>query len=298
MSAVLGIDLGGTRLRAAWTPDGAGPDEPTPLAAERAPANTSELAARIGELVEAPGAPISAIGVTIPGVVDGTRCRWVPNLPYLDGIDLAELLSPLGATVVAGNDAQLALLAESTAGEAKGARDALLLAIGTGIGSGVLCEGRIVRGSRSGATSLGWSCADLDDEGHPRSGWLERHASGRALDELGATLDPPRDGQGLIDAVRAGDPVATDALDRLATALGTAIAGAVALVDPEVVLLAGGVAETIDVLGPRLAEAIDRRLPSHLQGTPVRAGRFGSRAGVVGAVIAARQGALWWEVRT
>ena len=295
MSAVLGIDLGGTRLRAAWAD---GDVDPRALGVEPAPGTTDGLRSRIAARMDEVGEEVAAIGVTIPGLVDGTRCRWVPNLPHLDGIDLAELLAPLGASVVAGNDAQLSLLAESTRGAAVGVRDAVLAAIGTGIGSAVLSEGRIVRGAHSGATSLGWVTADLSDGGHERSGWLERHASGRALDELGAALDPPRDGQGLVDAARAGDAQALEALRTVADALGTALAGAVALVDPEVVLLAGGVAEAIDVLGPMLTEAMDRRLPAHLHGTPLRAGVFGSRAGVVGAVVAAQRGALWWEVRT
>ena len=81
-----------------------------------------------------------------------------------------------------GNDAQIALLAEASAGAAKGMSDAILLSIGTGIGSAVLANGSIVAGSRGGACSFGWACADMDDPGEDRSGWLERVASGRALD--------------------------------------------------------------------------------------------------------------------
>jgi glucokinase len=296
MSAVLGIDLGGTRLRAAWAADGAA--EPSPSEAVPAPASTDALRTAIAQRIAAYDGDVAAVGITIPGIVDGTRCRWVPNLPYLDGIDLAELLSPLGVTVVAGHDAQLSLLAESTHGAAVGVRDALLVAVGTGIGSAVLCEGRIVRGSRSGATSIGWATADLADRRHDRSGWLERQASGRALDALGAALTPPVDGQGVVERARAGDEAALDALGTVAEPLGTAIAGAVAVLDPEVVLLAGGVADAVDVLGSLVCAAMDRRLPAHLHGTPLRAGLFGSRAGVVGATVAAQRGALWWEVRT
>ncbi len=295
MSTFVGIDLGGTRLRAACS-DGSG--EPRPLGAtEPAPATTDALRERIAARVDETGGGVRAIGITIPGLVDGTRCRWVPNLPHLDGIDLAELLSPLGVAVVAGNDAHLALLAESILGAAVGVRDAVLVAIGTGIGSAVLCDGRIVRGSRSGAVSLGWATGDVRDPGHPRSGWLERHASGRALDAAGAALDPPVDGRGLVAAARAGDAAAVAGLRTVAEPLGVGLATSVALLDPEVVLLAGGVADAIDVLGPLVSEAMDRRLPGHLRGTPLRAGTFGSRAGAVGAALAAQRGALWWEVR-
>jgi glucokinase len=301
VTALLGIDLGGTRLRAAWAGAADEAVEPRTLGSGPAPRSTHDLVAIVGAhaaaVAGAGGGDIDAIGITVPGLVDGTRCRWVPNLPFLDGVDLAEILSPLGAPVVAGNDAQLSLLAETRLGAAVRARDAILLAVGTGIGSAVLIEGRIARGSHGGACSFGWACADPADGGHARSGWLERQASGRALDELGARLEPPRDGHGLIAAARAGDADATAALDRVADVLGTTLAGAVGLLDPELILIAGGVAAAIDALAPSLTAAIDRRLPAHLHGVPVVAGVFGPRAGIVGALVAARSGAVWWEVR-
>jgi len=309
MAVVLGIDLGGTRLRAAWTPATrtAGPAQAPldvrALGEEPAPQTAAQLAARVDAHAEAAraasGGDVVAIGVTIPGLVDGTVCRWVPNLAYLDGLDLATLLAPAGdgrTTVVAGNDAQLALLAEAANGAASGTRDAILVAVGTGIGSAVLSQGRIARGAHGGACSFGWACADLSDPGDERSGWLERQASGRALDALGATLRPPRDGAGLIGAARDGDEAALTALRPAVDALGATLAGAVALLDPEVVLLAGGVAAATDVLQPLLREALAPRLPRHLRDVPVRAGAFGPGAGIAGALIAARSGPTWWEL--
>lgn len=300
MTAVLGIDLGGTSLRAAWA-DAGGALDVHELGREEAPRTVAGLGDRISararEAADAAGAPIVAVAITVPGLVQGTTCRWVPNLPHLDGVDLAEVLAPLAATVVVGHDAQIALLAERTLGACRDVRHALLVAVGTGIGSAVLAEGRIVRGTRGGAASLGWATADLADPGHPRSGWLERHAAGPALDRLGAALDPPRDGAGLVAAGRAGDPRALASLREVAAPLGAAVAGAVALLDPEVVVFAGGVADAFDVLGPLLREQLDLRLPPHLRGQQaLRAGAFGSRAGMVGALIAARKGTDWWEV--
>jgi glucokinase len=298
VSAVLGIDLGGTRLRAAWSQ--APGEEPRPLGEEPAPRSAGDLGARVAAYArQLPGVP-AGIGVTIPGLVDGTVCRWVPNLPYLDGVDLAALLAPAGGPqtqVVAGNDAQLALLAETTDGAASGTRDAILVAVGTGIGSAVLSQGRIARGAHGGACSFGWACADLSDPGDERLGWLERQASGSALDGLGATLDPPRDGPGLIAAARAGEEAALAALAPAVAALGATLAGAVALLDPEVVLLAGGVAAAADVLEPLLRAQLAPRLPRHLRDVPVRAGAFGPRAGIAGALIAAHSGPTWWEVQ-
>jgi glucokinase len=217
-------------------------------------------------------------------------CAWVPNLPYLDGLDLAEQFPHLALAL--GNDAQFALVAEAGGGAARGLRDVLLLAIGTGIGSAVLAGGRIVSGSAGGACSFGWAAADVGDAGDDRLGWLERHASGRALDEIAAGLGLA-DGMALVAAARSGDAAATAALDPPMRALGTALAGAVALLDPEAIILAGGVAASTDVIGPMILSALRRHLPKHLRGIDLRAGQFGARAGLVGAAFAGARGADW-----
>ncbi|MCX5494621.1 ROK family protein [Kaistia dalseonensis] len=294
---VLALDLGGTSLRAAFAPI----EYPTALESIGrwpAPDSAAALRDKVIEIIAAHTAsgPLAGIGITIPGLVEGTVSRWVPNLPYLDGIDLAGLLRPAGAPVAAGNDAQIALLAEATVGAAQGLDDAILLAIGTGIGSSVLAGGRIVRGAHGGACSFGWAVADVTDRGGDRSGWLERQAAGRALDARAEAVGLAN-GAALIDAARSGDATARAAIDAAGTALGTALAGAVALLDPQAILLAGGVSETIDVLGPPLLESLRRHVPPHLRTISIRPGLFGPRAGLVGAAVAAGHGPQWWRIR-
>ena len=298
LSHVLALDLGGTSLRAGFAPLDAPADF---LAVERwpAPESAGALRDKVRALVAArpsSATPLAGIGLTIPGLVEGTVSRWVPNLPFLDGVDLTELLADCGAPVAAGNDAQMALLAEARLGAASGLDDAILLAIGTGIGSSVLSGGRIVRGGRGAACSFGWASADVADPGEDRSGWLERQAAGRALDRLGRDAGLA-DGAALIEAARAGDRVASLAIHQVGAALGTTLAGAVALLDPQAVLLAGGVSEAIDVLGPPLRAALTRNLPPHLRQIDIRPGHFGPRAGLVGAAVAAGLGPEWWRVR-
>ena len=187
----------------------------------------------------------------------------MPNLPYLDGVDLAAITAHV---VAVGNDAHFALLAEATEGAAFERTDALLLAIGTGIGSAVLSDGRIVRGSHGAAASFGWACADVADPGDDRHGWLERHAAGPVLDAAGAAMTPPVDGRGLVAAAVAGDAAARAAIDRVGTTLGTALAGAVALLDPGLVIISGGLADAVDALAPSLRAA----LLSPAAGAPAR----------------------------
>jgi glucokinase len=284
---ILAIDLGGTRYRAGRAL-GFAPADIEPLGEWPAPTTRAAFLAMIRSHLDETGA--RRLGIGVPGLATGTLCRWVPNLPFLDGLDLGTELP--GISIGLGNDAQLALLAEARAGAAAGLQNAILLAIGTGIGSAVLADGRIVAGSCGGACSFGWATADLSDTGEDRSGWLERMASGRALDAAAERIGLS-DGSALVAAARNGDAAALRAIERPAHALGTVLAGAVALLDPEAVIIAGGVAMALDVLEAPLLVALHRQLPPHLRSIGVRAGQFQQRAGIVGASFAGAAGPAW-----
>jgi len=284
---VLAIDLGGTRFRAGV----ASLDDPAAVSAVGewpAPRDRQAFLSLLSEQLASSGA--NHMGIGVPGLARGTTCVWIPNLPYLDGLDLSVAASSV--SVALGNDAQFALVAEASAGAAAGLDDALLLAIGTGIGSAVLAGGQIVAGSGGGACSFGWAAADANDAGDDVSGWLERQASGRALDVVAAKLGLA-DGTALVEAARAGDARGSAALEPPMHALGTALAGAVALLDPAVVIFAGGVVKSLDVLEPMILEALRRQLPKHLRSIELKTGHFGARAGLVGAAFAGARGPDW-----
>lgn len=284
----LAIDLGGTNLRAGLV---RGDDvEPQALGRWQAPADLDAFRASIEKLIGEHR--ITELGVAIPGLARGTACAWVPNLPFLDGVDLGTLFP--GVRIALANDAQFSLLAEAAAGAAHKARNAILLAIGTGIGSAVLADGRILRGEGGGATSFGWACADISDRGDDVHGWLERTASGTALDRIAKGMGL-KDGPALVARARAGDEAARAALEPPMEALGTALAGAVALTGAPVVIFAGGVADSLDALGPLMLPALVRQLPPHMRGVRLAAGHFGARAALVGAGLAARGHPIWPE---
>ena len=285
--AVLAIDLGGTRFRAGVASI-ADPAAVRAVDEWPAPRDRDSFLTLLREQLAASGA--DHLGIGVPGLVRGSVCTWIPNLPYLDGLDLAASFP--GSSVALGNDAHMALVAEAAAGAAAGVKDAVLLAIGTGIGSAVLVGGRIVEGSHGGAASFGWAAADQHDAGDDVSGWLERHASGRALDGIAKGLGLP-DGAALVEAARSGDAKSLAALEPPMRALGTALAGIVALLDPSVVILSGGVVKSFDVLAPMIREALRRQLPAHLRGIELTAGHFGARAGLVGAAFAGSRGPDW-----
>lgn len=289
MSTVLCFDLGGTNLRAGLA-TGEDMNEPTSLGRWPAPRDLAEFRGRISGLIDEHHA--ARIGIAIPGLASGTRSVWVPNLPYLDGVDLATLFPQL--SVALGNDAQMALLAEAECGAAHAFSDVILLAIGTGIGSAVLADRRIVRGYSGAAASFGWAAASTDDPGDDTHGWLERMASGRAMDAC-ARQAGLADGAALVALARTGDERASEYLSPPAVALGTALAGAVALLGSQAVVVSGGVADSLDVLAPPILAAMQRNLPPHLRGVQLMAGAFGSRASLIGAAIAARRSQLWEE---
>jgi glucokinase len=279
------VDLGGTRLRAALLSAAC---EAESLGDWPAPVDMEAFRRRVGSLIDAHGA--SKIGVAAPGLTSGSVCGWAPNLPYLNGLDLGRMFS--GVTVALGNDARLALLAEAALGAARDASDVILLAIGTGIGSAVLADGRIVHGRGGAAASFGWACAEPSDPGDPSLGWLERNASGTALDAI-ATRAGWADGRALIAAAHAGDRVGLEALGKPCAALGAAIAGAVALLGSQSVIVSGGVSEGINVLAPMILPVLKRHLPPHLRDVTLAPARFGSRASLIGAGLAAHGHPLW-----
>lgn len=291
MSRALAIDVGGTNLRAGIT-HSAQPERIEAIGHWPVPPNRLEFQQLVEGLIAARS--VTKMGIAVPGLVLGTTCVWIPNLPYLDGQDLATAFP--GISTAVGNDAQFALLAEASAGAAKGLTDVILLAIGTGIGSAVLSASRIIRGAHGGAASFGWASADPFDPGDDRDGWLERNASGRAFDRLAAKAGL-ESGAALIDRARSGDPDALRLLDEAANALGTALVGAVALLDPQRVLVTGGVAEAFDVLGPAVLSVLHRQLPPHLRDIALAVGSFGAGASLAGAGIAAFKGETWEHLR-
>lgn len=287
MKRALAIDLGGTNVRAGI----GGPKRPEivePVGRWDAPANLPAFERLLGELIEKQR--VNWIGLAVPGLAVDATCVWIPNLPFLDGVDLSRLFPDVAIKL--GNDAQFALLAEATAGAAKGLTDAILLSIGTGVGSAVLSGGRILRGARGGAASFGWACADVSDPGSDRDGWLERQVSGRALDALAGSVGLDS-GRMLIEKARAGDRQALQLLEGPAHALGATLAGAVALTDPQAVIITGGVAAALDVMTPLIQPALSRQLPAHLRDVRLISGAFGPGASLAGASVAAYGSDMW-----
>jgi len=257
--------------------------------------------AAVEEAVEAAGGEVVGVGFGIPALVDRPRGVAISSnhLP-LAGVRFADIMGErIGLPVWIDNDANLAALAESGRGAAAGARDAVVLTLGTGIGGGLILGGELYRGASGGAAELGHMTVQADGPpcpgACPNHGCLEAMASGIALAREGARLGlsgargEPLTGAQVTELAHDGNAAAGEAVRVVGTWLGVGIAALLNAFDPEVVVVGGGVIAAGELLlGPARAEAARRALPARAA-VPIRAARFGQEAGLLGAA------ALAWE---
>ena len=255
---LLGLDLGGTRFKAlALTPDG------TIIARETVPSDgeTWQTAVKscVSQLTNKLGDPL-AIGVSAPGLAaaDQRSISQMPGrLPGLEGLDWTAFLQSEKAITVL-NDGQAALLGEVWLGAAKGARDAFLLTLGTGVGGAILTDGRLLRGHLGRAGHLGHITVNAG--GPPdivnTPGSLEDAVGNHSI--LTRSKGRFASTHALVAAVTGGEAGAGEIWDLTIRDLAAGIVSLINVLDPEVVLLGGGIAEAGDALFVPLALALDR----------------------------------------
>jgi glucokinase len=215
-----------------------------------------------------------AAGVAVPGLVRSDGTVWAPNLPGWDKMPLARRLTrSLGMPVRVESDRNAAVLGECWLGAARGKSDAIVLMIGTGIGAGILSGGRIIRGAHELSGCTGWFTVTREDLPPAQGcGELESLAAGPAIAR--AAQQRLRDGEAstlsrldiskitardVAAAARAGDALAVDVFNRAGRFLGFAVANLVSLLDPEVIVLGGGMASVADLYLASLQKAMFER---------------------------------------
>lgn len=277
MSLLLGIDVGGTTIAGGLvTADGEVVYERRAPARPDAalPAIRAMLAALRGE-ARALGRPLAGVGVGVPGPVDtaaGVVCEHVPHAADLARLPLAALLREDAAVpVFVDNDVNALALAEWRFGAGRGARSLVVLAPGTGFGAGVILDGRLVRGVAGYGGEFGHTPVKFD--GRPcwcgGRGCLAVYASGRGIAEAareratpGSRLLAAAGGDPLaitaplvFSAAAAGDPAAAAVIDEACQTLGAMIATIVNGLNPEAVIVTGGVASAFAALETRVLKA-------------------------------------------
>jgi glucokinase len=308
---VIGVDLGGTKLLAGAL--GAGLDVEFRTYRPVLGLDQSQLLDMVAEAVDearsAVDGPVVGVGFGIPCTIDrrtGVAVQAV-NLPLHD-IAFADVMRErLGLPVVVDNDANCAVFAEARVGVGQGARDVVLLTIGTGIGSGLVLGGELYRGWVGAAAELGHMVVDMDGppcQGNcPNWGCLESVASGTALvrevalavgrrpdTSLGRALEEGQalTGPMITEMALAGDPVARGAIEVIGQRLGVGIANIVNIFNPEVVVIGGGVIAAGEMLLAPAREVMrERALSPGRELVRVEAAAFGPEAGMLGAALLA-----------
>jgi glucokinase len=249
----------------------------------------AHAAHRVGQ---AGGPEIAGFGS--PGVLDpdsGSIVDQTPNLRLPADFPMRKRLEKvLGRRVVVENDANCAALAEHVAGAARGARVSLTVTVGTGVGCGIVIDGRVLRGASGGAGEIGHM--PLGSQGPPCGcgvvGCAEPMASGSGLlaraREAGLAVNSAR------EVFESGDPRAAAAIERMVDHLARMLGAASALLNPSVIVVGGGVAQAGDRLLDPLREACRRyMLVSHWRGLRIVPAVLGEKAGVIGAGLSAWQ---------
>jgi glucokinase len=289
------VDVGGTKV-AVGLLDGTTltPHQLEPTELDEPEALLSQITRLVGTL-----GPVDSVGVGVPSVVrisDG-RVMSSANIDAFKDVALRdELAQRLGVPVHVDNDANLAALSEAWDDDLHLLHQSLVcITVGTGIGGGAVLGGRPLHGSRTSAFELGHLIVAADlidgapapvDAPHPAS--LEYWASGRALDRL-ARDRGYADGPAITDAAEAGEDAAVNALRILGERLGVGIASVVTLLEPEAVVIGGGVSRAGELLvGPARETAKHLLLPGLGTETEIRVAQHGPQAGLRGAALLAR----------
>jgi len=309
----IGVDVGGTKV-AGGVVDASG----TVLEQIRRPTSARDTAATLETVVDvirelSKAHPAQAAGVGAAGWIDAGRStvRFAPNVAWREEPLLARIAEAVDLPIVIDNDGNAAAWAEFRYGAGRDVTDSMVLVtVGTGIGSGIIVGGQLLRGAHGVAGEIGHTRSVPD--GHPcgcgRAGCLEQYASGTALVRFArrAATAEPASARLLIElaggsqagitgplvtrAARRGDPASLRAFEQVGRWLGPALADVVQAFDPQRLVLGGGVAEAADLLLEPVRSAYRQALGhrGRLPVAEVRLAAMGNTAGVVGAADLAR----------
>ena len=304
-----GIDLGGTTAKVGlFTTTG------TLVEKWEVPTDTSDNGEHIlGNLADAvlnkmqekalAAEQVEGVGVGVPGPVQNSSVVPIvcANLGGWGKRNVAQELSALlgGLKVMVANDANVAALGEIWAGAAKGCKSAVMVTLGTGVGGGVIVDGKVIDGTNGAGGEIGHITVNRKETavcGCGKCGCLEQYSSAtgvvrcmkKLLDE---NPDTPcvlrgRDfaAKDVFDAARSGDALAMREADEMADTLGVALATIAATTDPEMFLVGGGMARAGEVLFAPLAEHYKTYAFPSCRNTPIRQASLGNDAGIYGAV--------------
>lgn len=302
--AIIGVDLGGTKLFGAVAAlSGQIQHEIYRPHKDEGADHLENLCRLIDQLLDAPcttGRQVRGIGIGVPGITLSPEgiVAWAPSLNWRD-LPLEKILTErFDLPVFVENDVNLAALGEWGFGAGRGMNSLVCIAIGTGIGAGIIVGGSLVRGCHQSAGEIGYMAPGVQFLGrrYEQFGALESLASGTGIAERARQLLAEQGGpsvavgltaEAVFNAARRGERWAQQTVTETVDWLGLTIANIAALLDPDVVVLGGGVARSADLLIPLIRQRIEGVLPfmPHIVASPLD-----QRAAVMGAVALASNG--------
>lgn len=275
---VLAVDLGGTKTATAFVDrEGRATRKGQIPAAHTLDGTVAQIAERLC------GASAEAAGILVPGIYDErTGMAWAPNLWGAETVPLRDAAEQrLALPVVIASDRSGYVLGEQWLGAARGLRDVLYVAVGTGIGVGILAGGRLVEGAHGIAGAAGWMVVGGPwNPSYERGGGWESEAAGPAV----ARRAGMESAEAVAAAARAGHAGALEALRQTADYLALGLAGLIGIFDPEMVVLGGGLMEAGDLLLDRIrSNTLRWTQPAAAKLVRIEKTALGGDAGLFGA---------------
>lgn len=310
LQAVLGIDVGGTNIKLGlFTPQGeliADTKVRTPrLVDEAAYQVLTDAIVRLLKTQNLTTEQVIACGLDIPGPVDDKGCvGFLPNISLNpEGLVTSLSCSLAHAKIAFINDANAAALGEMWAGSAHGVNSFVFLALGTGVGGGIVSNGQLIAGSFGNGGEVGHITVCRNETrncGCGRSGCLEQYTSATGIVNLYLktcaekgvvphTIEHPTDTLSVFKALSEGDDCAQIAVNTMCDYLGYAMAQIACVVDPKLFLIGGGVAGAFAHFAPELRRSYVRYALSSCKKTAIEAASLGNQAAMYGCAYSALQ---------
>lgn len=262
---------------------------PTPVEGGRAVVNA--LAEQLSRL---PSQGVCALGVGVPGLVYPGGAVWAPNIPGWKRMPLRAILSRrFNPPVTVESDRNVFVTGEAWKGAARNCRDAVFLAIGTGIGAGIISGGQLLLGHAGLSGCLGWMAVrDRFLPGYKSVGCLEYHVAGQGIArEARRIFRRPLTAHDVVKQARAGDQRAMRILHQAGVVLGLGLANIVDVLNPEIIVIGGGVAAAGNLLlAPARATMLQWAQPLAAKQVRICRSRLGWRASLLGAAKLAFDG--------
>jgi glucokinase len=307
---LLAVDLGGTKVAAALMGVGGEillrEEEPT---CQLGPQPGIEQIAGLLEDLQATGkvtaSQVRGVGIGIPAVLEegSDHVIWAPNLTGWRDVALRPALERrLGLPVMVEYDGHTAILGEWWQGAGRSYHSLAMVIIGTGIGGGLILDNKLYRGRDRLAGAAGWFALTddanrMDPYGQSIGHWeslaagpgITRHAQALLKDYPDSSLNQfeTLTARQVFEAARRADPLAQQIVDQTASLLGLGVANIISLINPEIVILGGGIGRQDDLLLPRMRQVVERwAQPASARSVNIVASQLGADAGLYGAAYA------------